>query len=186
VTDEELQQIEKAAEAATPGPWEYLPEQTGIDPETGPWGEPFGVSMPCPEHLPSAERCAFSTIHDRDSQFIALAREAVPKLVAEVRLLRQQRAEERGAFSRDMSRYAKEVNFLSAEKSQAQADLKTARDALDIAQKGFLDAIDELKIEPCKCYETEAGLSQCHTHWTLYHAESDVRAALDRLEKAAG
>lgn len=87
MTEEELQEIEARAQAATEGPWsatllnDYA-DQTTIE------GARFvnGNEMPNPEDEPERFTREQTQIH-ADATFIAHARADVPRLVAEVRRL---------------------------------------------------------------------------------------------------
>lgn len=81
MTEEELKAIEERANAATPGPWsvEY---KNAHGPEIGSYRYAVGIH-------PALED--WQTPTTEDSEFIAHAREDVPKLVAEVRRLRHEK-----------------------------------------------------------------------------------------------
>jgi hypothetical protein len=90
LTDEELTIIEGIAAAATPGPWTSFVE--GRD-HTG--GDDFirtgGLDDACPDlylRHDSPDRTGVVRVPIEDLDFIAHAREDVPRLVAEVRRLR--------------------------------------------------------------------------------------------------
>jgi hypothetical protein len=117
MTDDELNEIEKRANAAAPGPWE--------DAEASVWehgqrvvdevfvrrpGDNIAVAIavasqilnPCadPRNVPSQDTAAF----------IAHAREDVPALIAEVRRLKARNAELEGGF-REISRIFDEMRW---------------------------------------------------------------------------
>lgn len=85
MTDEELDAIAARADAATAGPWfpDYDPRDDGAD-------------QVVTERLTIAFMATPKVRHERDAEFIAHAREDVPRLVAEVRRLRAEEARLRG------------------------------------------------------------------------------------------
>ncbi len=70
MTDERLAELERLADAATPGPWEPL------TPASGKWV----CSL-----APGAIGMAWRRNHTNDAAFVAAARTAIPELIAEVR-----------------------------------------------------------------------------------------------------
>lgn len=121
MTDDELNEIEKRANAAAPGPWE--------DAEASVWehgqrvvdevfvrrpGDNIAVASqilnPCadPRNVPSQDTAAF--IAQDTAAFIAHAREDVPALIAEVRRLKARNAELEGGF-REISRIFDEMRW---------------------------------------------------------------------------
>ncbi|MFC8536675.1 hypothetical protein ACFUJY_22415 [Streptomyces sp. NPDC057249] len=103
LSDEELDELDELAQAATPGPWfvrglddEYAMNLVAVSttPDTG-----LGEHWPNFDHR---EIVAATLVQqpryvdaaderwDENAQFIATAREAVPRLVAELRNLRRQ------------------------------------------------------------------------------------------------
>ncbi|MFF1480732.1 hypothetical protein ACFVYD_24825 [Streptomyces sp. NPDC058301] len=101
MTDDELGEIEELCSAATPGPWfvRALDDQSAMGlvtvsttPDTGQserWPSfdhreiVAATLVQHPRYVDVADEC-----WDENAAFIAMAREAVPKLVAEVRRLR--------------------------------------------------------------------------------------------------
>lgn len=88
MTDEELAELERIAEAATEPPWETglandFTDRTSVE------GPAFvsGNEIPDPELEPEEFREVQAQIH-ADATFIATARGAVPDLIAEVRRLK--------------------------------------------------------------------------------------------------
>lgn len=75
ITDEQLAEWEKLANAATPAPWAALFENDVATPD-----------LVCVAKCPSYVGVPFSA----NQAFIAAAREAIPALIAEVRRLRQE------------------------------------------------------------------------------------------------
>ena len=95
ITDEELDAAERRAHAATPGPWEAIIE--GRDQDSGDsfvltGGPDLYISY---DEWPEDQRRANEQRRASDLDFIAAARQDVPRLVAEVRRLRK-RFSERG------------------------------------------------------------------------------------------
>ncbi|MEW2079530.1 hypothetical protein ACFZAG_38990 [Streptomyces sp. NPDC012403] len=107
LTDDELDELDELVQAATPGPWfvrnlddEYAMNlvAVGTTPDTG-----LGERWPAFDHR---EIVAATLVQqpryvdtadarwDENAQFIATAREAVPRLIAEIRRLRAQSAAE--------------------------------------------------------------------------------------------
>ena len=88
MTEDELQAMERLANAATPGPWEYdgYKEIEAF----GPDGRVTVLEIPQEWHEGSEYTGAWSTATGSgdDMKFAAAARAAVPALVAEVRRLR--------------------------------------------------------------------------------------------------
>ncbi|MCX3064240.1 hypothetical protein [Streptomyces beihaiensis] len=103
VTDEELDELDELAQAATPGPWfvRHLDDEHAMNlvavstmPDTG-----LGERWP---HFDHRETVAATLVQspryvdtaderwDENARFIAAAREAVPRLLAEIRRLRAQ------------------------------------------------------------------------------------------------
>lgn len=78
MTEEELARLEALAAAATPGPWTERLDETRPD-----WRRVYG------EGRDIAYMPPWATTVEPDAAFIAAARTAVPKLVAEVRRLRE-------------------------------------------------------------------------------------------------
>ena len=82
MTADELDELEALANAATPGPWKLITSRVG---------------PASPHHAPKVDHAVMSNggpvvafgIHSQraDPRFIAAAREAVPKLIARVRVL---------------------------------------------------------------------------------------------------
>ena len=98
ITDEELDAVERRADAATAGPWESYVE--GRDMDGGDsfirTGDPVHMDMyltyyewPLDQQEANKQRLA------NDMDFIAAARQDVPRLVAEVRRLRKRLSERR-------------------------------------------------------------------------------------------
>ena len=83
MTDDELDRLDAACKAATPGPWIVGPEEV-----TEPYGyDGFGLeiddgSLFAPNYYGTAFR------REDDATFISMAREAMPRLIAELRRLR--------------------------------------------------------------------------------------------------
>ena len=103
LSDEELDELDELAQAATPGPWfvRVLDDEHAMNlvavsttPDTG-----IGERWP---HFDHREIVAATLVQqpryvdaaderwDENAQFIATAREAIPRLVAEIRSLRRQ------------------------------------------------------------------------------------------------
>ncbi|MFK8908375.1 hypothetical protein [Streptomyces sp. YS-3] len=102
LTDEELAEIQELAEAATPGPWhvrfvddDYAMNLVAISitPDTG-LGERWpdfdhrqivaATLVQQPRYVGVADE-----LWDENARFIAAAREAIPRLIAEIRRLRR-------------------------------------------------------------------------------------------------
>ena len=96
ITESWLAELGGVAAKATPGPWEYDGQHYEI---STPRGESYWLiisesrSAPDQEHPPDE----FGHQYDANYAFIAAAREAVPKLIAEVRRLQAENA----AMARD-------------------------------------------------------------------------------------
>ena len=96
ITDEELDAVEPRAHAATAGPWRSHVEGRDMD-----GGDSFiGTGDPDQSDLyihylewPEEHRNANEKRRENDFDFIAAARQDVPRLVAEVRRLRKLLAE---------------------------------------------------------------------------------------------
>ncbi|KIE23111.1 hypothetical protein LK08_31670 [Streptomyces sp. MUSC 125] len=103
LTAEELDELDELTQAATPGPWfvRSLDDERAMSlvavsttPDTG-LGERWpdfdhheivaATLVQHPRYVDTADEC-----WDENAQFIAAAREAVPRLVAEIRGLRRQ------------------------------------------------------------------------------------------------
>lgn len=84
MTDAELGELQSLADAATPGPWEWI-HKSNCEPEYGSLREPNGeriIDLRCNE-------CDDSFVDLAENRaFIAASRTAVPRLIAEVRRLR--------------------------------------------------------------------------------------------------
>lgn len=85
MTEEKLQEIEARANAATPGPWEYIPDDIG--------GYMVSNCKECQSIVASADYdwlCSkeYLSVSYDDADFIAHAREDIPALIEEVRRLR--------------------------------------------------------------------------------------------------
>jgi predicted RNase H-like nuclease (RuvC/YqgF family) len=125
LTQEELEAIRKRAEAATPGPW----------------GKEFryGISI--------ITNYGFNVIDEDggvtkypDAEFIAHARQDVPKLLAEIERLQKENRLLESFFEesdRNKERYASEVERLNAELEKANQSTK------DIVEELFGDKIRE-------------------------------------------
>jgi hypothetical protein len=98
MTPEELQQIQERCDRATPGSWQSYIEgrdcesgssfiMTGIAPGENIWGESRGEDI----YLPGATNA--------DQDFVAHARQDIPRLVTEIRWLQQQLI---GDYSRNL------------------------------------------------------------------------------------
>lgn len=91
LSDADLDRLEALAEGATPGPWERVTSQR-ID-------GPDYAEVICPGRVECMAHCygGSSTIEgdnlDADLEFIAFARDALPRALAELRVLRERVAE---------------------------------------------------------------------------------------------
>ena len=77
MTDEELDRIEQVLNEATPGPWKCWKKPTELDPSV----------------VIATDVFIFRTLGGNDeanAEFIIEAREAVPKLIAEIKRLRKE------------------------------------------------------------------------------------------------
>lgn len=86
MTDEELEEIEDLAESAAPGPWWATSEVIGVFGETR-WGIRCRNVTGLVELMRSGAGRPYGP---REFEFVAQARTAVPKLVAEIRRLRSE------------------------------------------------------------------------------------------------
>ena len=95
ITPAEITELEKLCEAATEGPWEWMLHDhsmasLGVLPNPG-FGDPLVLNVgPCKSRTDRAEpkewkwgRCTTPT--ENDAKFIAAARTALPRLLAEVK-----------------------------------------------------------------------------------------------------
>jgi hypothetical protein len=85
VTEAELAEIEARLQGVTPGPWEGT--WTGVFGGTGPLADGTSVIAQAPivRHLTTAPH----EEQEQNMRFVAAAREDVPRLLAEVRRLRE-------------------------------------------------------------------------------------------------
>ena len=96
ITDEELDAVERRADAATAGPWKSY-----VEGRNNQSGDSFiGTGDPDQSDLyisylwwPEDQRRANEQRHENDLDFIAAARQDVPRLVAEVRRLKKRLSE---------------------------------------------------------------------------------------------
>lgn len=101
MTDDELAAIERRAEAATAGPWDFWIRITadlarvlvGSGDRTTLRGmSPSDANPLTIAKLPTNINPSGTFMHNRDCVFIAHAREDVPRLIAEIRRLRAEKA----------------------------------------------------------------------------------------------
>lgn len=91
MTEDELDRLEALASAATPGPWESTWNQVDVDGETE---DVITTSEPREQYRSVVGTFWYDGLHagckEQDAAFIAACREAVPKLIAEVRRIRKE------------------------------------------------------------------------------------------------
>lgn len=176
MTDQELEQIEKSAEAATPGKWfQCMATIVGAD-------SLFVAELISDQHTDKR----VSAIN-ADGRFIALAREAVPKLVAEVKRLREYAAQftpeqiEKAKHEADAlwltlgdaEGFAREAKAKGELLQKAWVDLKTAREALEwYAEAGN--------------YVTDDAGTTLSSAWQGDRIQEKARAALVKIGKGEG
>lgn len=83
LTSKRLEEIKARADAATPGPWEFEPQEVEEDDEpcTGAW---------VPKACPFTYGDGLYYMDDANAEFVANARQDVPDLLAEVERLKSQ------------------------------------------------------------------------------------------------
>jgi hypothetical protein len=91
VNDERIAEIEKLCENATPGPWEAWRAQAGESPISDDSVDAVWSSASSPHRRVAMQHHRFSEAM-LDMEFIAMARSAVPELLAELRREREKNA----------------------------------------------------------------------------------------------
>ncbi len=136
LTDQELSDIEARAEKATPGPWTADPPdeiELQIDPGTT---ECWGIRCPAGSVVVTDSGCYPPDMPT--AQFIAAAREDVPRLVAEVRRLSK--------VVREASEHVTEARLarkqVEAELATAQGELGPLRRELESTKGLFQGAVE--------------------------------------------
>jgi hypothetical protein len=108
VTEQELNEIESRANAATPGPWHLNSADGGYTVCTGPEDDTEGPHECIASIFDSADDSDF-----KNAVFCAHAREDVPALIDEVRRLRAEAEKNRRVFVWEMDKYEQAAFVLS-------------------------------------------------------------------------
>lgn len=114
MTPEQLNELERLANAATPGPWRVCHDEPHIVIDSR-----FGVDDPDGGIVAECGGKAFHSPFPENAAFIAAARDAVPYLIAEVRRLEEQH---RCAVA-VAERFYTDIQALRAENGALQAAL---------------------------------------------------------------
>jgi hypothetical protein len=160
----DLDDWERLANTATPGPWEAgtamcCPDMGWVD-------GPKGKGRVCPVHEAPKRT---HTLDANDAEFIAMARTAVPALIAEVRRLQSAaECDACGGHEHGKDAYEAGARSRDAEVAELRAELIATEDAEDRQRTRAKNAEAELLMWRARAHEVD----------------ETVVAAIDRAEKA--